>query len=106
MKHTQQPLAALAASTFYQEIGDVRVVCGEIQTSDDSVRPGLMVQQWEESESGREFWNDVCPLSDASFSLYFCPPNLRKVSVYLRDLMESGVALNLDMEIAAARGAA
>ena len=67
----------------------------------DDVRPGLLVQEYEEDSNGRAAWRTVCPLTDAHYMVDMCPPKWYAASVALRDMIEHDHPVTLADELAA-----
>ena len=86
-------------------LGSLRLVRGEVVScmNPDDVRPGLLVQEYDEVDDFRAAWRTVCPLTDAEFMVDLCPPKWRCASLKLRDMLERGVAVTLADELAALR---
>jgi hypothetical protein len=84
-------------------LGSLRLVRGEVQScmDPDDVRPGLLVQEYEENSNGRAAWTTVCPLTDAEFMVNLCPVRWMHASLKLRDMMERGESVTLADEMAA-----
>ncbi len=83
-------------------LGSLRLVRGEVVgcMDPDDVRPGLLVQEYEEDSNDRAAWRTVCPLTDAEFMLSLCPPRWARASLKLRDMIERGERVSLAEELA------
>lgn len=106
-------MPALAAALFFTPeqseptIGSLRIVRGEVISCMDpeDVRPGLLVQEYEEDSTDRAAWRTVCPLTDAEFMVDACPVRWRRASLKLRDMMERGKRVSIEDELSALREA-
>ena len=83
-------------------LGSLRLVRDEVVSCMDDVRPGLLVQEYDEIDDyGRAKWQTVCPLTDAYFMVPACPLKWYMASKTLRDMIERGDAVTLADELAA-----
>jgi hypothetical protein len=83
-------------------MGSLRLVIdtvSDFRDGEDVERQGIVVQEY----AGE--WQDRCPLTDAHFILpVVLPVHWNRASKQLRDLIERGTTITLDMERAALRG--
>ena len=84
-------------------LGSLRLVRDEVVScmDPDDVRPGLLVQEYDEDSNGRAKWQTVCPLTDAYFMVSVCPVRWSRASKTLRDMIERGEAVTLADELKA-----
>ena len=84
-------------------LGSLRLVRDEVVScmDPDDVRPGLLVQEYDEDSNGRAKWQAVCPLTDAYFMVSACPVRWSRASKTLRDMIERGEAVTLADELKA-----
>ena len=84
-------------------LGSLRLVRGEVVScmDPDDVRPGLLVQEYDEDSNDRAAWRTVCPLTDAEFIVDACPVRWMRASLKLRDMMERGERVTLADELQA-----
>lgn len=84
-------------------LGSLRLVRDEVVScmDPDDVRPGLLVQEYEEDSNGRAAWRTLCPLTDAHFMVDNAPTRWARASYKLRDMIERGEAVTLAVELAA-----
>lgn len=84
-------------------LGSLRLVRGQVVScmDPDDVRPGLLVQEYDEDSNDRAAWRTVCPLTDAEFMVTLCPTRWMRASVLLRDMLERGETVTLADELAA-----
>lgn len=107
---TPAPISASSsiAACFPQfREGARRLVVGTVTGAcDNAPRRGILVQELVAiDEEGYDLkWQVVCPLTDAQFMLDACPGRWRTASVYLRDLIERGQPVTLEVERAALAG--
>ena len=86
-------------------LGSLRLVRGKATNcmNPDDVRPGLLVQEYDEDSNERAAWRTVCPLTDAEFMLDLCPPRWAAASRTLRGMMERGASVTMSDELVALR---
>lgn len=84
-------------------LGSLRLVRGKVVScmDPDDVRPGLLVQEYDEDSNDRAAWRTVCPLTDAEFMVGACPVRWMRASLKLRGMMERGERVTLADELAA-----
>lgn len=84
-------------------LGSLRLVLDVVVScmDPDDMRPGLLVQEYEEDSDGRASWQTVCPLTDAEFMVPGAPWHWVQASYKLRDMMERGEDVTLADERAA-----
>ncbi|MCK6375903.1 MAG: hypothetical protein L6Q69_17650 [Zoogloea sp.] len=84
-------------------LGSLRLVRDVVAScmDPDDVRPGLLVQEYEEDSSDRAAWRTVCPLTDAHFMVDNAPARWVRASHKLRDMIERDEAVTLAVELAA-----
>lgn len=90
-------------ATFRAALGSLRLVRGQVVScmDPDDVRPGLLVQEYDEDSNDRAAWRTVCPLTDAEFMVTLCPTRWMRASLKLRNMIERGEAVTLADELAA-----
>jgi hypothetical protein len=91
----------IAASFPQFREGALRLVVGTVTSAcDNTPRQGLLVQELvAQDDFGYDLkWKVACPLTDAGFMLDLCPGRWRTASAYLRDLLERGQPVTLEVE--------
>jgi hypothetical protein len=105
---TEQAPSMTAGACFMEpEEGSYRLIVGTVYSPvDDLASLGIVVQEYMpqivEDDLEHCEWRDVCPITDAHFMLPAgMPDHWYRASKHLRDLIERGEPVTLDVERAA-----